>query len=110
MTGKEKVVIRIITISMAVALVIAMETTLAEDAESVEEAVEVASGEETIVSMYRAYNVTIVARNANIILIVPSRRRTIRAQTWFPKMISKPVSNFNEGNVHKEGRERKDQR
>jgi hypothetical protein len=50
MTGKEKVV-RIITISMAVAVVIAMETTLAEDAEGVEEAAEVASGEETIVSI-----------------------------------------------------------
>jgi hypothetical protein len=36
MTGKEKVVIKIITISMAVAVVIAMETLLAEDAEDVE--------------------------------------------------------------------------
>jgi hypothetical protein len=52
MTGKEKVVIIIITISMAVAVVIAMETLLAEDAEDVEEAAEVA-GEETIVSIYR---------------------------------------------------------
>jgi hypothetical protein len=50
MTGKEKVVIRIITISMAVAVVITMETLLAED---VEEAAEVAAGEETIVSIYR---------------------------------------------------------
>jgi hypothetical protein len=38
---------------MAVALVIAMETLLAEDAEDVEEAAEVAAGEETIVSIYR---------------------------------------------------------
>jgi hypothetical protein len=53
MTGKEKVVIRIITVSMAVAVVIAMETLLAEDAEDVEEAVEVTAGEETIVSIYR---------------------------------------------------------
>jgi hypothetical protein len=52
-TGKEKVVIRIITISMAVAVVIAMETLLAEDAEDVEEDAEVAAGEETIVSIYR---------------------------------------------------------
>jgi hypothetical protein len=50
MTGNEKVVIRIITISMAVAVVIAMETLLAEN---VEEAAEVAAGEETIVSIYR---------------------------------------------------------
>jgi hypothetical protein len=50
MTGKEKVVIRIITISMAVAVIIAMETLLAED---VEEAAEVAAGEEKIVSIYR---------------------------------------------------------
>jgi hypothetical protein len=42
MTGKEKVVIRIITISMAVAVVITMETLL-----------EAAAGEETIVSIYR---------------------------------------------------------
>jgi hypothetical protein len=53
MTGKEKIVIRFITISMAVAVVIAMETLLAEDADDVEAAVEVAAGEETIVSNYR---------------------------------------------------------
>jgi hypothetical protein len=53
MTGKEKVVIKIITISMAVAVEIAMEILLAEDAEDVEEAGEVASEEETIVSIYR---------------------------------------------------------
>jgi hypothetical protein len=53
MTEKEKVVIKIITISMAVAVVIATETLLAEDAEDVEEAAEVAAGEETIVSIYR---------------------------------------------------------
>jgi hypothetical protein len=45
MTEREKVVIRIITISMAVVVVIAMETLLAEDAEDVEEAAEVAAGE-----------------------------------------------------------------
>jgi hypothetical protein len=50
MTGEKKVVIQIITISMAFAVVIAMETLLAED---VEEAGEVAAGEETIVSIYR---------------------------------------------------------
>jgi hypothetical protein len=38
---------------MAVAIVITMETLLAEDAEDVEEATEVAAGEETIVSIYR---------------------------------------------------------
>jgi hypothetical protein len=53
MTEKEKVVIKIITISMAVAVVIAMETLLAEEAEDVEEASEVTVGEETIVSIYR---------------------------------------------------------
>jgi uncharacterized membrane protein len=55
MTGNEKVVIRIITISMAVAVAveIAMETLLAEDAADVEEAAEVAAGEETIVIIYR---------------------------------------------------------
>jgi hypothetical protein len=53
MTEKERIVIEIITIRMAVATVIAMETLLAEDAEDVEEAAEVAAGEETIVSIYR---------------------------------------------------------
>jgi hypothetical protein len=53
MTEREKLVIRIITITMADAVVIAMETRLAEDAEDVEEAAEVAAGEETIVSIYR---------------------------------------------------------
>jgi hypothetical protein len=55
MTEKEKVVIITITTSMevAVAVVIAMETLLAEDAEDVEEAAEVAAGEETIASIYR---------------------------------------------------------
>jgi hypothetical protein len=113
MTGKEKVVIEIITIRMTVAAVITMETLFAEDAEEVEdveETVEVAVGEKTIVSIWKMLNVSIVARKATIRLIVPSRRRTIKAQTWFRKMISKPVSNFNEGNVHKEGQESKDQR
>jgi hypothetical protein len=53
MTEKEKKMIIIITIPMAVAVVIAMETLLAEDAEDVEEATVVAVGEETIVSIYR---------------------------------------------------------
>jgi hypothetical protein len=43
MTGKERIVIRTITIPIAVVVVIAMETLLAEDAENVEEAAEVAA-------------------------------------------------------------------
>jgi hypothetical protein len=90
MMEKEKIVIRIITIPMADAVVIAMETLVAEDAEDVEEAAVVAVGEETIVSIYRMSNVSIVARNATIPLTVPSRERiTMKDQTWFPKMISK---------------------
>jgi hypothetical protein len=89
MTEKEKVVIRIITIPMAVAVVIAMETLLAEDAEDVEEAAAVAAGEETIVSICKVSNALIVARKANIRLIVPSRKITMNVQTWFPKRISK---------------------
>jgi hypothetical protein len=53
MTEKERIVIETITIRMAFAAVIALETLLADDAEDVEEAVEVAAGEETIVSIYR---------------------------------------------------------
>jgi hypothetical protein len=89
MSEKEKVVIRIITTSMAVAVVIATETLLAEDAEDVEEATAVAAAEETIVSIYRMSNALIVARKATIRLIVPSRKRTMNVQTWFPKRISK---------------------
>jgi hypothetical protein len=86
MTEKEKVVIRIITILMAVAVVIAMETLLAED---VEEAAAVAAGEQTIVRIYRLSNALIVAIKATILLTVPSRKRTMNVQTWFPKRISK---------------------
>jgi hypothetical protein len=89
MTEREKVVIRIITISMVVAVVIAMETQLSEDAEDVEEDAAVAAGEETIVSIYRMSNASIVARKATIPLTVPSRKRTMNDQTWFPKRISK---------------------
>jgi hypothetical protein len=53
MTERERIVIEIITIRMAVTAVIAMETLLAEDVEDVEEAAEVAAGEETIVSICR---------------------------------------------------------
>jgi hypothetical protein len=88
MTEREKLVIRIITISMAVAVVIAMETLLAEDAEDVEEASAVTE-EETIVSICKVSNALIVERKATIRLIVPSRKRTIKVQTWFRKMISK---------------------
>jgi hypothetical protein len=45
MMEKEKIVIGIITIPMADAVVLAMETLLAEDAEDVEEAAGVAGGE-----------------------------------------------------------------
>jgi hypothetical protein len=100
MTEREKIVIRIITIPMADAVVIAMETLLAEDAADVEEAAAVAAGEETIVIIYRMSNDLIVARKATIPLTVPSRKRTMKDQTLFPKRISKHFSNFNEGNVY----------
>jgi hypothetical protein len=63
---------------------------LAEDAEDAEEAAVVAVGEETIVSIYRMSNVSIVAIKATIPLTVPSRERiTMKDQIWFPKRISK---------------------
>jgi hypothetical protein len=68
-------VIRIITIPMADGVVIAMETLLAEDAEDVEEAAVVSVGEETIVSIYRMSNVSIVARKATIPLTVPCQEK-----------------------------------
>jgi hypothetical protein len=57
---------------MAVVVVIAMETLLAEDADDVEEAAAVAAGEETIVSIYRISNALIVARKATIPLTATS--------------------------------------
>jgi hypothetical protein len=92
MMEREKIVILIITIPMADAVVIAMETLHAEDAEDaedVEEAVAVAADEETIMSIYRMSNALIVARKATIPLTFPSRKRTMKDQTWFPKRISK---------------------
>jgi hypothetical protein len=90
MMEKEKIVIGIITIPMEDAVLLAMETLLAEDAEDVEEAAGVAVGEETIVSIYRMSNVSIVARKATIPLTVPSKERiTMKDQTWFPKRMSK---------------------
>jgi hypothetical protein len=62
---------------------------IAEDAEDMKEAAAVATGEETIVSIYRMSNALIVARKATIPLDVPSRKRTMNDQTWFPKRISK---------------------
>jgi pantothenate synthetase len=85
MTGKEKVVIRIITITMEVALVITMETLHAEDAEEVEEAAAATAGEETIVSIYRMSNALIVSRKANIPLHFPSRKKNNER----PNMVSK---------------------
>jgi hypothetical protein len=72
---KRKKMIEIITIPMADAVVIAMETLLAEDTEDVEEAAVIEVGEETIVSIYRMSNVSIVARKATIPLTVPSQER-----------------------------------
>jgi hypothetical protein len=69
-----------------------VETLLAEDAEDVDEVAEVAAEEETIVSIYRVYNATNVARRATVQMIVPSRKRTRKVQTWFRKMISKTGS------------------
>jgi hypothetical protein len=67
---------------------------LAEDAEDVEEAAVGAVGEETIVSIYKVSNVSIVARKATIPLTVPSRERiTMNSQTWFPRRISKTCFN-----------------
>jgi hypothetical protein len=74
MTEIYKIVIRIITMPMSDAVVIAMETLLAEDTEDVEEGAAVAVGEETIVSIYRMSNVLIVARKATIPLTVPSQK------------------------------------
>jgi hypothetical protein len=91
MKEKEKVVIRIITISMAfaVAVVLATAITIAEEAEDMEEAAAVTAGEERKVSIYEMSNALILARKATIPLSVPSRKRTMNVQTWFPKRISK---------------------
>jgi hypothetical protein len=94
MMEKEKVVIRIITTPMAGAVVLATAILIAEDAEDVEEPAVVAVGEETIVSIYKMSNVSIVARKVTIPMTIPSRERiTIKTQTWFPRRISKTCFN-----------------
>jgi hypothetical protein len=105
MMDKEKIVIGIITIPMAGAVVLAMAILLAEDAEDVEEAAEdaedveeaavAAVGEETIVSIYKVSNVSIVARKDTIPMTVPSQERiTMKSQTWLPRQISKTCFNL----------------
>jgi hypothetical protein len=94
MMEKEKIVIGITTIPMAGAVVLATAILIAEDAEDVEEAAVVAVGEETILSIYKMSNVSIVAIKATIPLTVPYRERiTMKIQTWFPRRISKTCFN-----------------
>jgi hypothetical protein len=94
MMEKEKIVIGIITIPMPGAVVLATAILIAEDADDVEEAADDAVGEETIVSIYKMLNVSIVARKATIPLTVLSRERiTMKIQTWFPRRISKNCFN-----------------
>jgi wyosine [tRNA(Phe)-imidazoG37] synthetase (radical SAM superfamily) len=97
MTINGKVVIEIITITTAGAVVLATAITIAEDAADVEEAAVVATGEPTIVSIYRMLNALIAliaARKVTSPLIVPSREKiTMKTQTWFPKRISKTCFN-----------------
>jgi hypothetical protein len=90
MMEKEKVVLGIITIPMAGAVVLATAILIAEGAEDVEEAAMDAVVEETIVSIYKMSNVSIVARKVTISLTAPYREIiTMKIQTWFPRRISK---------------------
>jgi hypothetical protein len=76
------------------AVVLATAILIAEDADDVEEAADDAVGEETIVSIYKMLNVSIVARKATIPLNVLSQERiTMKIQTWFPRRISKTCFN-----------------
>jgi hypothetical protein len=86
MTEKETIVIEIITSPTAGAVVLATAILIAEEAEDVEEAAVVAVCEETIVSIYKISNVSIVARKVTIPLTVPSQEKiTMKIQTWFPR-------------------------
>jgi hypothetical protein len=100
MMEKEKIVIGIITILIAGAVVLATAILIAEDAEDVEDVEDaaviavIAVGEETIGTIYKMSNVSIVARKATIPLTVPCRERiTMKIQTWFPRRISKTCFN-----------------
>jgi hypothetical protein len=85
MMEEEKIVIGIITIPMEGTVVLTTAILIAEDAEDVEDAAVVAEGEETIVSICKMSNVSIVARKVTIPLTVPSREIiTMKIQTWLP--------------------------
>jgi hypothetical protein len=73
MKEKEKVMIEIITIHMEDAIVLAKEILAEEDEEGVEEAVVEAVEEETIVSILKMWNVSIVAKGVTIVLTSQSQ-------------------------------------
>jgi hypothetical protein len=91
MKDKEKIMIEIITIPIEDAVVLAKAILAAEDAEEASvDAVE----EETIVSILKMWNVSIVAKRVTIPLTAHSQEKmTMISQTWFPNLIAKPCSN-----------------
>jgi hypothetical protein len=94
MMEKEKTMIEIITIPMEGAVFLAKAILAAEDAEDVEEAAVDAVEEETIVSIYKMLNVSIVAKRVTILLTAHYQEKmTMNSQTWFPKRISKTYFN-----------------
>jgi hypothetical protein len=98
MKEKEKIIIEIIKTQLEDALVlvkaIPAEEDAEEDAEEVEEAMEDAAEEETIVTNLKMWNVSIVAKRANILLTAHSQEKmTMNSQTWYSNWISKNYSN-----------------
>jgi hypothetical protein len=64
------------------------------DDEDAEEAAEDAVEEETIVTILKMWNVSIVAKRATILLTAYSQgKMTMNSQTWCPRWTSKTYSN-----------------
>jgi hypothetical protein len=59
-----------------------------------EEAVDDAAEEETTVTIWKMWNVSIVAKSATILLTAQSQEKmTMNNQTWYPSWISKTYFN-----------------
>jgi hypothetical protein len=94
MKENEKLTKEIIKTQTEDAVVLAKEIPAEDDAEDVEEAVGGAVEEETIVTILKMWNVSIVTKRATILLNDHSQEKmTMNSQTWFTSRISKTYSN-----------------
>jgi hypothetical protein len=94
MKEKEKSMIKVIKTQTEVAVVLVKAIPTEEHAEEVEEAMKDAVEEETVVTIRKMWNVSIVAKRATILLTAHSKEKmTMNSQTRCPSRISKIYSN-----------------